>query len=291
MSKQPDGVPVELRDRQEDIGPWLWLGLPVGLTAMCWLTPLLGQRRWKALMMGESGFLEVATVVVLVAAMIVCGLLLARRRGLPRGTVWVVLLLGLASLFYAGEEASWGQHWLGYGTPRAVKDINKQEEFNLHNLNGRYHTLFNRLPRRLAEYSVAFGGVLLPLLLIRWRRRPQARKSGWHWILPTLALVPASLMATCAPIPKKIIEGFLPHLRENSYVQMAFLQSREDFKELGLALVITLYMLSLFARVRHGRAARPSWSALVPQPQPAAVSRSASRGRRPEPPGATAPRR
>lgn len=289
MSKQADGVPIKSRDREKDIGPWLWLGLPVVLTAMCWLTPLLGHARWKGLMMGESGFLEIATVVALVAAMFVCGLLLARRRGLPRGTVWVVLLMGLASLFYAGEEASWGQHWLGYGTPEAVRGMNGQAEFNLHNLNGGYHTLFNRLPRRLAEYSVALGGVLLPLLLIRWRRRPEAKRSVWHWVVPTLPLVAASLMATCAPGPKKIVEALLPHLRENSYVQMAFLQSREDFKELALALVMLLYVVSLLSRVGRSRAARPSLSAAVPQP--VAVRPSASRGRQPEPQDAIAPRR
>ncbi len=40
-----------------------------------------------------------------------------------------------ASFFVAfGEEASWGQHWLGFGTPEELKSLNAQQETNLHNL-------------------------------------------------------------------------------------------------------------------------------------------------------------
>lgn len=37
-------------------------------------------------------------------------------------------------LFAAGEELSWGQHLLGWGTPEALVDANLQEETNVHNL-------------------------------------------------------------------------------------------------------------------------------------------------------------
>jgi hypothetical protein len=54
---------------------------------------------------------------------------------------WVSLMkqlvyLGLAVLFLfgAGEEISWGQRILGFQTPESVSEVNRQEEFNLHNL-------------------------------------------------------------------------------------------------------------------------------------------------------------
>jgi hypothetical protein len=54
---------------------------------------------------------------------------------------WVSLVkqlvyLGLALLFFfgAGEEISWGQRILGFQTPVSLSQVNRQEEFNLHNL-------------------------------------------------------------------------------------------------------------------------------------------------------------
>lgn len=47
-----------------------------------------------------------------------------------------ILYLGLAVLFFfgAGEEISWGQRILGFETPDPISQVNRQEEFNLHNL-------------------------------------------------------------------------------------------------------------------------------------------------------------
>lgn len=47
-----------------------------------------------------------------------------------------LVYLGLAVLFLfgAGEEISWGQRILGFQTPESLSEVNRQEEFNLHNL-------------------------------------------------------------------------------------------------------------------------------------------------------------
>lgn len=47
-----------------------------------------------------------------------------------------IIYLGLALLFFfgAGEEISWGQRILGFQTPETLSEVNRQEEFNLHNL-------------------------------------------------------------------------------------------------------------------------------------------------------------
>lgn len=44
------------------------------------------------------------------------------------------LFIGLLFLFGAGEEISWGQRIFGFGTPETLQHLNKQDEFNLHNL-------------------------------------------------------------------------------------------------------------------------------------------------------------
>ena len=61
------------------------------------------------------------------------------RKALDRSWVSLakqLIYLGLAVLFFfgAGEEISWGQRILGFETPAALNQVNKQEEFNLHNL-------------------------------------------------------------------------------------------------------------------------------------------------------------
>lgn len=47
-----------------------------------------------------------------------------------------IVYLGLALLFLfgAGEEISWGQRLFGFQTPEPLSQVNRQEEFNLHNL-------------------------------------------------------------------------------------------------------------------------------------------------------------
>lgn len=45
-----------------------------------------------------------------------------------------LLLLGIVFFVAAGEEASWGQHFLGFKTPDAIAERNTQGELTLHNL-------------------------------------------------------------------------------------------------------------------------------------------------------------
>lgn len=49
-------------------------------------------------------------------------------------TIWI---LALAFLFFVafGEEISWGQRIFNFATPEALREINHQHEFNLHNIN------------------------------------------------------------------------------------------------------------------------------------------------------------
>ncbi|MCK5707926.1 MAG: hypothetical protein KAI43_09750 [Candidatus Aureabacteria bacterium] len=45
------------------------------------------------------------------------------------------LLLGLAFFFAFAEEISWGQRIFNFGTPEIMDEINRQSEFNIHNIN------------------------------------------------------------------------------------------------------------------------------------------------------------
>ncbi len=54
------------------------------------------------------------------------------ERDVFRRTVYI--LGGIALLFVAGEEISWGQRIVGFSTPDFLMDLNRQREFNLHNI-------------------------------------------------------------------------------------------------------------------------------------------------------------
>ncbi len=46
----------------------------------------------------------------------------------------VYILVGLAMVFAAGEEVSWGQRVFGFATPDLLASVNEQNQFNVHNI-------------------------------------------------------------------------------------------------------------------------------------------------------------
>ena len=73
---------------------------------------------------------------------------------------WFFIFLALGCFFVAGEEISWGQRLIGFGTPEVMARYNYQNEFNFHNLGewGR------NLPRRLYMVSLFLYLIVLPYL-------------------------------------------------------------------------------------------------------------------------------
>ena len=115
------------------------------------------------------------------------------RRGLPGRWLGVWLLLcAIGCFFYAGEEASWGQHWTGYGSPEFFAEHNSQGELNFHNL-GKLST--QRVPKTLLSVGVVVTGFMLPL-----RRRRIGRvwppTHALHWWLPDASCVPVASISS-----------------------------------------------------------------------------------------------
>ena len=88
----------------------------------------------------EDHFFEIvgAASLLVTSFLFFYGFIVARR---SLEKTWVsiakqLVYLALAVLFFvgAGEEISWGQRILGFETPETVSQVNRQEEFNLHNL-------------------------------------------------------------------------------------------------------------------------------------------------------------
>lgn len=85
-----------------------------------------------------------------------------------RGRVAPLAYLALALFFFdaAGEELSWGQRLLGFGTPDALQGINAQRETTLHNLYG--DEKGQNASGRLFMLGWVTFGVVVPLAATLW---------------------------------------------------------------------------------------------------------------------------
>ena len=79
---------------------------------------------------------------------------------------WFHLLLALAFFYGAGEEISWGQRLLGFGSPEFFEAYNLQEETNLHNfLTGPVDSWTNDVMKYAVAMALVGYGLAYPLLL------------------------------------------------------------------------------------------------------------------------------
>jgi hypothetical protein len=96
---------------------------------------------------------------------------------------WVLRFAGLILLWAALEEISWGQRIVGWETPDWMKEVNDQDETNLHNTNKLF---FDRLLDRLT--------ILLVIVSAYFRLR--GIRTFWHipladtWLICAFAVSP-----------------------------------------------------------------------------------------------------
>ncbi len=185
---------------------WAWLWLPIAAIAIELGFRIANEPLYRRLWQSELGPVELGTVVVLLAGTVAGLFALRHRARLP--TTWlkawlVVVILG--SIFFGGEEASWGQHLIGWETPDAIGKLNDQGETNLHNTS----SWLDQKPRLLLELGVLTGGLLYPIFL--WLRRwPRPRDTGnpHFWLWPSQQLLPTAILATIIVLPQRFEKWF-----------------------------------------------------------------------------------
>ena len=187
-----------------------------------------------AIFKGEAGIIENMTVLFLVTAIGFCiaSLWWAKRLLLPGFLkIWLFILI-IGTAYFALEEISYGQHMFGWGTAEAWKELNDQDETNLHNV----HSLFDQVPRALLSLGILIGGVILPLYR-RFRDIRLNQSSRFYWQWPTIDCVTIGLLVI-------LIRPIL------SVVETDAINTGE-MKENLIALFILLYCISIHSRLRH----------------------------------------
>lgn len=118
----------------------------------------------------EDGLIEIFTLVWLACACI-CFVIAANRSDYLRSrpgrlkyffiASWAVLMFILL-----GEESSWGQWIFGFDVPESVKELNTQDEFNLHNIWWLQQSGTSWRTYRIISIFILATGVLLPALTL-----------------------------------------------------------------------------------------------------------------------------
>lgn len=103
----------------------------------------------------ESKPVEWVQFFALLAAAVVSGkiALCLKARGVLECYLYV--LVGLGLFFVAMEEISWGQWVFHFEPPEIFKEVNKQQELNVHNLPF-FHTLFEILRAAIGMVGMVF---------------------------------------------------------------------------------------------------------------------------------------
>jgi hypothetical protein len=198
----------------------------------------------------EMGIIENLTVIFLISAMI--SLLVYGFRNFKSmepldKALLVVLVLG--SIYFAGEELSWGQHFLGFETSESVRAMNYQKEMNLHNSKGLVGDLLDKIPRNLLTVGIFIGGIVFPFC--------RAKVPAWiRRYVPGKEVVFVSVLAVFVSVPEKFFKmagrgDLLKGSGGNKFNEARF--DGGEMKEMYIALFILLFTIAFLRYVKARR--------------------------------------
>ncbi|MEO3416702.1 hypothetical protein AAFO92_18785 [Roseovarius sp. CAU 1744] len=117
----------------------------------------------------EDGFAEYGTALALLVGCLILirNALSLKGRAAPTLAVSLTFFYAVLFFFGAGEEISWGQRIFGWETSEAMKEINRQDETNLHNIEIGGVALTKHLFGPVLTVVILLYLVVLPLLYPR----------------------------------------------------------------------------------------------------------------------------
>jgi hypothetical protein len=185
-----------------------------------------------------SGIIEHLTVIILIP-----GILAGIRTFLLRGkfphrlTGYWVLAWTAACIYFAGEEASWGQWYFNWETPEFVRSINDQGETNLHNTT----SWLDQKPRTLVELFI-LAAVFAPPLLRVTDCGKRFKESDFFSFVTTWILAPRGLLSAGLLYVMVKASGFLSGGIFHSI-------GNGELREFIIAWFLTLYLISYNVRL------------------------------------------
>jgi len=222
----------------KDLPKFVWLLLPIVIAAMPYVARFISLDSDRY-MFTESGVIENITVISLLVAIIATYLFLKSVVRFKILKIWMVIFL-LGSIYYAGEEISWGQHYFGWATPESWTNVNDQQETNLHNT----AAIFDQIPRTLLSIAALIGGVLIPLFR-RFKNHLPNKDSLLDWVFPTYVCLPAALLSLFVSWHEKFYK-----LIDINIPVVLDIRAGET-KECLLALFMMMYALSIWYRNKN----------------------------------------
>ena len=206
---------------------WLWLPLAF-ITLQIGLELTLP---WEtlALMHSENGPHELLQFLIISIGFILAVSILLKIDFKSQKPLYAwVSLAAISCLYVAGEEVSWGQHFLSWTTPEFWQAVNDQQETNLHNTS----SWLDQKPRLLLEIGVVIGGLLIPWLRVK---KPGLIPEKFSIIYPPAWLGVIALLAIFIKLSEKIGES----------MDMTIFERASEVEELYLFYFVLLYLLNL----------------------------------------------
>jgi hypothetical protein len=221
-----------------DIPQWTWLYFPIALIVIQFMAlEYLDYESYNKLFNTELGLIESLTAFFALLAIITGFRMWTIRSNFPTNKYSIfILLLIIGSIYALGEEISWGQHYIGWGTPEWLVDLNVQNETNLHNV----HDLFGVVPKMFLEWTIYICGIFLTLYFRKNNSIFNHRTDWKYWILPSFIIFPSAILALLFRIADRI----------ETWFRLDFNFAPGEIHECLLLYVILLYMLSLHKRLQ-----------------------------------------
>lgn len=188
---------------------------------------------------GERGAVELLTPLGLIPGVIAGVFLLRLLHRLPHRKlqVWVVMV-ALGTLYFAGEELSWGQWIWSWNTPDFWSAFNDQDETNLHNTS----SWLDQKPRLVLELWALAGGAMY--FVRRRQRSPAALADLRHAYWPTAAAALTGLLSAIVMLVERVKDWFGWKVPEAINLRVT------ETQEMVLSFYLSFYLISIAIRLK-----------------------------------------
>ena len=191
--------------------------VPIVLYAAHFAVMVLGRPTRPHWYLSELGPHEIGSGLLFLAAAVLAGhLVLRRRRVLPPKGRALIALLAVGMAFIALEELSYGQHLVGWERPAFFETRNVQKETNLHNLYGQGG---QRLLSNVGEIALPVVGLILPAVFHFFSNDAYDRNHWPRYLMPRWELATPAVLSLSLRAIKDLAPVILEHKATDEFME------------------------------------------------------------------------